>query len=91
MALCSFVLAVIHSPVPYFMASGCVCYNWLQLHRHTRASSRALKPRAAVVTQAADKQYDYDLVIIGCGVGGHGAAMHAVEQVCIHPRVLCVC
>lgn len=25
--------------------------------------------------------YDYDLVIIGCGVGGHGAAMHAVEQV----------
>jgi hypothetical protein len=25
--------------------------------------------------------YDYDLVIIGCGVGGHGAALHAVEQV----------
>lgn len=24
--------------------------------------------------------YDYDLVIIGCGVGGHGAALHAVEQ-----------
>jgi len=26
-------------------------------------------------------QYDYDLVIIGAGVGGHGAALHAVEQV----------
>jgi hypothetical protein len=25
--------------------------------------------------------YDYDLIIIGCGVGGHGAALHAVEQV----------
>jgi hypothetical protein len=25
--------------------------------------------------------FDYDLVIIGCGVGGHGAALHAVEQV----------
>ena len=24
--------------------------------------------------------YDYDLIIIGCGVGGHGAALHAVEQ-----------
>ena len=23
--------------------------------------------------------YDYDLVIIGAGVGGHGAALHAVE------------
>ena len=26
-------------------------------------------------------QYDYDLVIIGAGVGGHGAAIHAVEMV----------
>jgi pyruvate/2-oxoglutarate dehydrogenase complex dihydrolipoamide dehydrogenase (E3) component len=24
--------------------------------------------------------FDYDLIIIGCGVGGHGAALHAVEQ-----------
>lgn len=21
--------------------------------------------------------YDYDVIIIGCGVGGHGAALHA--------------
>ena len=27
------------------------------------------------------QQFDYDLVIIGCGVGGHGAALHAVECV----------
>eukprot|EP00887_Chlorella_sp_A99_P006172 scaffold3.g6172.t1 len=29
---------------------------------------------------AADGKYDYDLVIIGAGVGGHGAALHAVES-----------
>ena len=34
------------------------------------------------VSAKAGKQYDYDLVIIGCGVGGHGAALHAVESVC---------
>lgn len=27
--------------------------------------------------------FDYDLVIIGAGVGGHGAALHAVEKVYI--------
>lgn len=21
--------------------------------------------------------YDYDVIIVGCGVGGHGAALHA--------------
>ena len=25
------------------------------------------------------KEFDYDLVIIGGGVGGHGAAVHAVK------------
>ena len=28
----------------------------------------------------AEKAYDYDVVIIGAGVGGHGAAIHAVER-----------
>jgi Pyridine nucleotide-disulphide oxidoreductase len=37
-------------------------------------------PRGAVASSAAAAKYDYDLVIIGCGVGGHGAALHAVEQ-----------
>jgi len=26
--------------------------------------------------------YDYDVIIVGCGVGGHGAALHARGQVC---------
>lgn len=30
---------------------------------------------------APSKGFDYDLVIIGAGVGGHGAALHAVEKV----------
>ena len=25
--------------------------------------------------------FDYDVVIVGCGVGGHGAALHARAQV----------
>ena len=37
--------------------------------------------RCAATVVAAAKAYDYDLVIIGCGVGGHGAALHAVESV----------
>eukprot|EP01025_Chloroclados_australasicus_P006470 TRINITY_DN12087_c0_g3_i1.p1 TRINITY_DN12087_c0_g3~~TRINITY_DN12087_c0_g3_i1.p1 ORF type:complete len:616 (-),score=72.45 TRINITY_DN12087_c0_g3_i1:223-1944(-) len=31
------------------------------------------------VSKSKSGKYDYDLVIIGCGVGGHGAALHAVE------------
>ena len=25
-------------------------------------------------------EYDYDVIIVGCGVGGHGAALHAHSQ-----------
>jgi len=25
-------------------------------------------------------QYDFDVAIVGCGVGGHGAALHARAQ-----------
>lgn len=51
------------------------------------------KPRSQKLTVlsalalAADNEsrgpssFDYDLVIIGAGVGGHGAALHAVEKV----------
>ncbi|GJP49322.1 hypothetical protein CLOM_g8547 [Closterium sp. NIES-68] len=33
-----------------------------------------------LVVEAKDESFDYDLIIIGAGVGGHGAALHAVEQ-----------
>lgn len=29
---------------------------------------------------AADGEYDFDVAIIGCGVGGHGAALHSRAQ-----------
>jgi dihydrolipoamide dehydrogenase len=35
--------------------------------------------RAGVARSAAEA-FDYDVVIIGAGVGGHGAALHAVEK-----------
>jgi dihydrolipoamide dehydrogenase len=30
--------------------------------------------------KAVSQAFDYDLVIIGAGVGGHGAAIHAVRR-----------
>eukprot|EP00873_Tetraselmis_striata_P039918 jgi/Tetstr1/460182/TSEL_005498.t1 len=40
-------------------------------------ASRAVAAAASANGNSAE--YDYDLIIIGCGVGGHGAALHAVE------------
>jgi aspartate oxidase len=42
--------------------------------------ARAAATNGAV---AGSGGFDYDLVIIGAGVGGHGAALHAVEEVCV--------
>ncbi len=39
------------------------------------------KCAGSVTLAQAKASYDYDLLIIGCGVGGHGAALHAVESV----------
>jgi dihydrolipoamide dehydrogenase len=50
----------------------------------TACQDRTFRPasrRSALrVRAAAAGGYDYDLAIIGCGVGGHGAAIHAVES-----------
>jgi dihydrolipoamide dehydrogenase len=35
----------------------------------------------ALRMEGSDHGFDYDVVIIGCGVGGHGAALHARAQV----------
>ncbi|WVZ96565.1 hypothetical protein U9M48_042187 [Paspalum notatum var. saurae] len=45
-----------------------------------RAVARAAAAASANGAAAASGGFDYDLVIIGAGVGGHGAALHAVEQ-----------
>lgn len=55
-------------------------------------SSRKAQASSAKVSAASSKDdngsppksFDYDLVVIGAGVGGHGAALHAVEKVQRH-------
>uniref|UniRef100_A0A1D1ZKG9 dihydrolipoyl dehydrogenase n=1 Tax=Anthurium amnicola TaxID=1678845 RepID=A0A1D1ZKG9_9ARAE len=53
--------------------------------RAWRPSPRSLPGKVSASASAssngsAAKGFDYDLVIIGAGVGGHGAAIHAVEK-----------
>ena len=57
------------------------------IHTLFSDASHSLLPRHRTVrVEAAGKNgsvtggFDYDLIIIGCGVGGHGAALHAVES-----------
>ncbi|XP_047339246.1 dihydrolipoyl dehydrogenase 2, chloroplastic-like isoform X2 [Impatiens glandulifera] len=51
-----------------------------------RSSTSAPRPlaisshRRQNKVRASSKDFDYELVIIGAGVGGHGAALHAVEK-----------
>ena len=39
-------------------------------------------PRTSISPLSASKcgNYDYDVIIVGCGVGGHGAALHSRAQ-----------
>ncbi|MBA0858496.1 hypothetical protein Goshw_027007 [Gossypium schwendimanii] len=48
-----------------------------------RLSTRRRSKRTSASTGnngTPPKSFDYDLIIIGAGVGGHGAALHAVEK-----------
>ena len=47
----------------------------------SRSQCQRTKANRSDVVVTANASFDYDLVIIGAGVGGHGAALHAVEQV----------
>ncbi|XP_027916160.1 dihydrolipoyl dehydrogenase 1, chloroplastic-like [Vigna unguiculata] len=50
-------------------------------HSHLPRSSHSAAVSAALSTNGSPpKSFDYDLLIIGAGVGGHGAALHAVEK-----------
>lgn len=64
-------------------ALGFSSLNQSDSHRvRLAASSRSKKVSASLSDNgSAPKSFDYDLLIIGAGVGGHGAALHAVEKV----------
>jgi dihydrolipoamide dehydrogenase len=42
--------------------------------------STHVRLQGSMLSMNADGSFDYDVVIIGCGVGGHGAALHAKAQ-----------
>ncbi|CAL0306880.1 unnamed protein product [Lupinus luteus] len=50
--------------------------------RHAHLPSRSHSSISAALSSngAPPQSFDYDLLIIGAGVGGHGAALHAVEK-----------
>ncbi|KAI3506053.1 hypothetical protein L1887_28407 [Cichorium endivia] len=76
------------SPAPFSLRFCGLRREVLQLSQPTyRVVSGSLKKIGNYVTAASSgsngsppKSFDYDLVIIGAGVGGHGAALHAVEK-----------
>jgi dihydrolipoamide dehydrogenase len=47
---------------------------------HKHASPSFLRSSTSTLSMAADGSFDFDVAIIGCGVGGHGAALHARGQ-----------
>jgi len=48
--------------------------------RLTSSKKKASVCQAQGGNKGGSSAYDYDVCIIGCGVGGHGAALHAVQQ-----------
>ncbi|KAG5607516.1 hypothetical protein H5410_029008 [Solanum commersonii] len=58
-----------------------LAFEFLKLNRCETQRVRNKIVSASVAENGnAPTSFDYDLVIIGAGVGGHGAALHAVEK-----------
>ncbi|KAK2448559.1 mitochondrial lipoamide dehydrogenase [Trifolium repens] len=62
------------NPQPFAFTSLRRCSHHFR-RTHFNAVSSALSDNGT-----PPKSFDYDLLIIGAGVGGHGAALHAVEK-----------
>lgn len=57
------------------------CSNSQRVQLPTRRRFKGSNVSASLGDNGIPKSFDYDLIIIGAGVGGHGAALHAVEKV----------
>jgi dihydrolipoamide dehydrogenase len=44
------------------------------------STGTAVPMRTTFLRMSEDSEYDFDVAIIGCGVGGHGAALHSRAQ-----------
>ncbi|KAF5738759.1 dihydrolipoyl dehydrogenase 2 chloroplastic [Tripterygium wilfordii] len=62
-----------------FFSLSSSCSRRVQNHLPSRKHSKRVAASAAD-NGSPPKSFDYDLIIIGAGVGGHGAALHAVEK-----------
>jgi dihydrolipoamide dehydrogenase len=49
-------------------------------HHSTVTTTTSTSSLSWTALHMADGTYDFDVAIIGCGVGGHGAALHARAQ-----------
>ena len=58
------------------LASWAHAFGMKRLQTRARATQTSSKNCATALKMA----FDYDLIIIGCGVGGHGAALHAKSK-----------
>jgi len=50
------------------------------LLRSTSTSTSTSAPSTSALWASQCGSYDYDVIIVGCGVGGHGAALHSRAQ-----------
>lgn len=65
------------------------CSNSQRVQLPSRRRFKGSNVSASLGDNGIPKSFDYDLIIIGAGVGGHGAALHAVEKVLItHSQAL---
>uniref|UniRef100_A0A7S0VC90 Dihydrolipoyl dehydrogenase n=1 Tax=Polytomella parva TaxID=51329 RepID=A0A7S0VC90_9CHLO len=59
----------------------CATTRPISLFRSSHSASHPLTVRAQASSPSSRKDdFDYDLIIVGAGVGGHGAALHAAEK-----------
>ncbi|KAJ4722045.1 Dihydrolipoyl dehydrogenase [Melia azedarach] len=64
-----------------FSSSSLSLSNSQRVHLPARRRLRGRNVSASLADNGSPpKSFDYDLIIVGAGVGGHGAALHAVEK-----------